>query len=203
MNNVVLIGRLTRDPELRYMAETQTAMCTFTLAIDRNLSRAKREEMEQRGQQTADFIRIVAWGKTAELCGNYLQKGLMTAVQGRIQTGSYENQQGQRVYTTDVVAERVEFIEWPDRAQSQSSGYNQYNQSSPYQGGFSQDTGPSQGFGQDQGPTQAFGQDQGQEPSRGFGGEQYQEPSQGQKQNEFDDADDDFMPYGDDSKIPF
>ena len=127
-------------------------MCSFTLAVDRGLSRDKKQEMEAKGQPTADFIRIVAWGKTAELCGNYLQKGLQTAVQGRIQTGSYTNQQGQRVYTTDVVAERVNFIEWPDS--SKSMGYQNQNnyQDSGFGGGNFNQAGPSnnmQGFNQD------------------------------------------------------
>ena len=116
LNSVVLIGRLTRDPELRY-TQSGTATAQFTLAVDRNLSRDKRQEMESKGQPTADFIRVVTWGKTAELCGNYLSKGTMTAVQGRIQTGSYMNQQGQRVYTTDVVAESVKFLEWGEKKQ--------------------------------------------------------------------------------------
>ncbi len=114
MNNVVLIGRLVRDPELRY-TQSGTATAQFTLAVDRNLSREKRQEMESKGQQTADFIRIVTWGKTAELCGNYLSKGKMIAVAGRIQTGSYTNQQGQVVYTTDVMAENIKFLEWGEK----------------------------------------------------------------------------------------
>ncbi len=167
MNNVVLIGRLTRDPEVRYTAETTNAMCTFTLAVDKNLSRDRRQEMESKGQPTADFIRIVAWGRTAELCGNYLAKGRMTAVQGRIQTGSYTNQQGQRVYTTDVIAERVEFLEWgePNRTQNQG-GYN-----SPYN-----------------------------EPINNV--PNYNQGSQ-QNNEGFDDDSDDFIPFDDDSKIPF
>lgn len=116
MNSAILIGRLVRDPETRY---TQSGIATaqFTLAVDRNLSRDKRQEMESKGQPTADFIRIMTWGKTAELCGNYLSKGKMTAIQGRIQTGSYKNKQGQTVYTTDVVAESVKFLEWGERKQ--------------------------------------------------------------------------------------
>lgn len=115
MNNVVLIGRLTRDPELRYTNDSR-AMGTFTLAVDRNLSKDKRQEMESKGQPTADFIRIITWGKTAELCGNYLSKGKMIAVAGRIQTGSYTNQQGQVVYTTDVMAENIKFLEWGEKS---------------------------------------------------------------------------------------
>lgn len=168
MNNVVLIGRLTRDPEVRYMPETTNAMCTFTLAVDRNLSRERRQEMESKGQPTADFIRIVTWGKTAELCGNYLSKGKMTAISGRIQTGSYMNQQGQRVYTTDVVADRVKFLEWgePNRTQNQA-GYN-----SPYS-----------------------------EPVNNV--PNYGQGSQSSNEGGFDDGQDDFIPFDDDSKIPF
>ena len=110
MNSINLIGRLTRDPELRYSKHTQVAMCRFTLAVDRGLSRDKKAEMEQNGQPTADFIGCIAWGKTAELVANYLSKGRQMALQGRIQTSSYEGQDGNRVYRTDVVADRVEFI---------------------------------------------------------------------------------------------
>ena len=90
MNNVVLIGRLTRDPELRYIPNSGTAVSTFSLAVDKNLSRDKKAEMESKNQPTADFIRIVVWGKQAENCANYLAKGRLVAVQGRIETGSYE-----------------------------------------------------------------------------------------------------------------
>lgn len=109
MNNVILIGRLTREPELRY-TPSGTAMCRFTLAVDRGLSRDKKHEAESKGQPTADFIGCIAWGKTAELVANYLYKGSQAAIQGKIQTSSYDGQDGNRVYRTDVVAERVEFI---------------------------------------------------------------------------------------------
>lgn len=115
MNNTILIGRLVRDPDIRYAKDSGNATCTFTLAVDRNLSREKKQEMESQGQPTADFIRIVTWGKTAELCGTYLSKGRMTAVQGRIQTGSYTNKEGQKVYTTDVVADQVKFLDWGEK----------------------------------------------------------------------------------------
>lgn len=101
MNNVVLIGRLVRDPELGYTAQ-QTAFCNFTLAVDR----PKRDGADQ----GADFIRIVVWGKQAENCDRYLSKGRQAAVHGRIQTGSYTNRDGATVYTTDVVANNVEFL---------------------------------------------------------------------------------------------
>ena len=109
MNNTVLIGRLTRDPNLRH-TPSGTAMCRFTLAVDRGLSRDKKQEAESKGQPTADFIGCIAWGKTAELVANYLYKGSQAAIQGKIQTSSYDGQDGNRVYRTDVVAERVEFI---------------------------------------------------------------------------------------------
>ena len=117
INNCVLIGRLVRDPELKYL-QTGTANCTFTLAVDRGLSKEKKAELESKGQPTADFIRIVVWGKSAENCANYLAKGRLVAVQGRIQTGSYDDKDGKRVYTTDVVASNVEFLEWKDKGQA-------------------------------------------------------------------------------------
>ena len=102
MNSVILIGRLARDPELSYTPTTQTAACRLTLAVDR----PKRNGEDQ----GADFIRITVWGRQAETCDRYLSKGRQVAVMGRIQTGSYRNRNGETVYTTDVVAERVEFL---------------------------------------------------------------------------------------------
>lgn len=102
MNNVTLIGRLTRDPEVRYTSGTQMAVARFNLAVDRQY---KRE-----GEPTADFIPIVVFGKTAELCEKYIAKGRQVAIEGRIQTGNYTNKDGNKVYTTDVVANRVEFL---------------------------------------------------------------------------------------------
>ncbi len=125
MNNVVLIGRLTRDPELRYVPNTGNPVSTFTLAVDKNLSKEKKQEMESRNQPTADFIRIVVWGRQAENCANYLAKGRLVGVNGRIQTGSYTDKDGSRKYTTDVVANNVEFLEWGDNNnKSATSGFN-------------------------------------------------------------------------------
>ena len=111
MNNVVLIGRLTRDPELKYLANTGTPVATFSLAVNRELSKDKRQEAASKGQPTVDFINIVAWGKQAENCANYLEKGRLVAIQGRIQTRSWETEDGSRRYATEVVASRVEFLE--------------------------------------------------------------------------------------------
>lgn len=108
MNNVSLIGRLTRDPEIRYVAENQMAVATFTLAIDR--------PVKQGQEKKADFPRITVFGKSAENCEKYLSKGRLVGIQGRIQTGSYEKD-GQKHYTTDVIADRVEFLEWGDKAE--------------------------------------------------------------------------------------
>lgn len=99
MNNVVLIGRLANDPELSYTPNNQTAVCRFTLAVNR-----------MRKEDGADFIRITVWGKQAENCDRYLLKGRQVAVHGRIQTGSYTNRDGAKVYTTEVVANSVEFL---------------------------------------------------------------------------------------------
>ena len=102
MNNVVLIGNLTRDPELSYTPQNQTAVCNFTIAVNR----PKKEGQDQ----GADYPRVVVWGKQAENCNNYLSKGRKVAVRGRIQTGSYKDRDGRTVYTTDVVADNVEFL---------------------------------------------------------------------------------------------
>lgn len=111
MNSVSLMGRLTRDPEVRYTANTQMANARFVVAVNRKLSKEKRQEAENNGYPTADFISCMAWGKTAENIGNYFKKGQRIAVSGHIQTGSYENQQGQRIYTTDVVVDSFDFVE--------------------------------------------------------------------------------------------
>lgn len=102
MNNVTLIGRLTRDPEVR-MTTSNTAVGRYTLAVDR---RFKKE-----GEPTADFIPCITFGKAAEFAEKYLSKGMKIAVTGRIQTGSYTNREGQKIYTTDIVVETQEFVE--------------------------------------------------------------------------------------------
>lgn len=104
MNKVMLIGRLTRDPEVRYsQGEHPTAVARYTLAVDR--------KYKHDGEQTADFINCVAFGKNGEFAEKYLHKGIKIAVCGRIQTGSYTNKDGQKVYTTDIVVEEHDFCE--------------------------------------------------------------------------------------------
>ena len=122
MNKVILMGRLTRDPEVRYsQGENTTAIARYSLAVDR---RIKRE-----GDQEADFINVVAFGKGGEFAEKYLHKGTKVLVTGRIQSGSYTNRDGVKVYTTDVVAEDQEF------AESKGSSSND-SQSQPSSDGF-------------------------------------------------------------------
>lgn len=126
MNNVVLIGRLTKDPELKYLpGDNNAAVARFTLAVDKNLNKDKKMELESRNQPTADFINITVWGKQAESVVNYTAKGRLVAVEGRIQTGSYEAKDGTRRYTTEVVANRVQFLEWGDKKETTSYDNNQ------------------------------------------------------------------------------
>ena len=126
MNSVILIGRLTRDPELRYTNGSQMAIAKFSLAIDR--------PTRQGEERKADFPRVTVFGKQAENCEKYLSKGKMVCVQGRIQTGSYQDKDGKTVYTTDVIADRVEFLEWGDRPQ-QSAGAGSFSQAPEVQSG--------------------------------------------------------------------
>ena len=128
INTVILIGRLTKDPTLKHAGAT--ALCNFTLAVDRGLSREKKTEMEQQGKPTADFINIIAWGKTGELVASYITKGRQLAVQGRIQTSSYEGQDGKRIYRTDVVAEKVEFI--GENSNNNNNNFNTKDNSMDY-----------------------------------------------------------------------
>ena len=115
MNKVVLVGRLTRDPEVRYsQGDNATAVARYTLAVNR--------KFKQDGEPTADFIPCVVFGRSAEFTEKYFRKGMQVAVSGRIQTGSYTNKDGNKVYTTDVVVEEQEFAE--------SKAANQQNQQS-------------------------------------------------------------------------
>ncbi|GCL71766.1 single-stranded DNA-binding protein [Paenibacillus naphthalenovorans] len=102
LNRTILIGRLTRDGELRY-TPAGVAVFTFTLAVDRPFT--------NNGQREADFIPIVTWRQLAETCANYLRKGRLTAIEGRIQVRNYDNSEGRRVYVTEVIADNVRFLE--------------------------------------------------------------------------------------------
>lgn len=123
MNSVILIGRLTRDPEVRYISESQMAVANFTVAIDRPVRSGQEKK--------TDFPRVTVFGRQAENCERFLAKGRLVGVQGRIQTGSYTNKDGQTVYTTDVVADRVEFLEWGDKGGVKGGG--QYQSQQGYQ----------------------------------------------------------------------
>lgn len=152
MNQVILIGRLARDPELSYTPNTQSAVCRFTIAVDR-----PRRNGEDAG---ADFIRITVWGRQAETCDRYLSKGRQVAIQGRIQTGSYKNREGVTVYTTDVVADRVEFLGSGQGGQNEGGqgGYRQQNNNS-FSGGYQNSGNNAPQGGSFGGPDDAFGSD--------------------------------------------
>jgi len=133
LNKVVLIGRLTRDPDVR-TTTSNVSVTTFTLAVDRNYT-------NQQGEREADFIPIVTWRGLAETCGRYLNKGRLVAVSGRIQVRSYEGNDGQRRYITEVVADEVQFLERNPNANTgnmSGTGYPQYpDRGMPDTGGFS------------------------------------------------------------------
>ena len=125
MNKVILMGRLTRDPEVRYSqsntGDGQMAIARYTLAVDRRFNR--------NGDQSADFIGCVAFGRSAEFAEKYLKQGIKIAITGRIQTGSYTNKDGNKVYTTDVVVEEQEFCESKNANNSNSQQSNTANAS--------------------------------------------------------------------------
>ena len=208
MNKVILMGRLTRDPEVRYSAgESGTAIARYTLAVDR---RFKRD-----GEATADFISCVSFGRTAEFAEKYFRQGLKIIVSGRIQTGSYTNNSGQKVYTTDVVVEEQEFAEGKNSSQ-QGAG-----QSQPQPQGASQSQPQSQGYGQQGGynaqqpqgtpqfQPQPQGASQSQPQSQGYGQQGGYSAPQNAQQNygggSFGMGDDGFMniPEGLDDELPF
>ncbi|MBO1265633.1 single-stranded DNA-binding protein [Proteiniclasticum sp. SCR006] len=131
MNKVVLIGRLTKDPELKYTPGSGTAVTTITLAVDRRFSKDNQRE--------ADFIPVVIWGKSAESTAQYMAKGRLMGVSGRIQTRSYEAKDGGRRYVTEVVAEEVQFLEWGNsnnRTQDNNSGYSGNDNNQGYGASF-------------------------------------------------------------------
>ena len=144
LNRVVLVGRLTRDPELRY-TPNGVAVANFTLAVNRTFS-------NKQGEREADFINCVVWQKPAENVANYLKKGSLAGVDGRIQTRSYDNNEGRRVFVTEVVAESVQFLE--PRGANQGQGNDQFG-------------GPSSMGSNDYGKQQNQNQNQNQNRSSG------------------------------------
>ena len=135
MNKVILMGRLVRDPDIRYSnGENAMAVARFTLAVDR---RFKRD-----GEQNADFISCISFGKSAEFAEKYLRKGIKLVVTGRIQTGSYTNRDGNKVYTTDVVVEEQEFAESKNSSSNSDGGYGNNNYGGGFGGGNSQPAAP-------------------------------------------------------------
>jgi single stranded DNA-binding protein (ssb) len=131
LNKVVLIGRLTKDPELKFTPGTGTAVATFTIAVDRRFSKD--------GQKEADFVPIVVWGKQAESTANYTGKGKLIGISGRIQTRSYDAKDGTKRYVTEVIAEEVQFLEWGNGNKAAGSSFND---------NMSGEFGRTQGFNQ-------------------------------------------------------
>ena len=127
MNKVIIVGRLTRDPEIKYSTgENATAIARFSLAVNRKF---KNDE----GNYDADFINCVAFGKTAEFIEKYFSKGMAMGISGRIQTGNYTNKEGQKVYTTDVVVEETEFVESKNKTTSENTATNNANVQSDFE----------------------------------------------------------------------
>lgn len=128
INNVVLTGRITKDPQLR-TTQSGKSVANFNIAVDRN-------SKDNNGERQTDFIQCVAWNKTAELIAKYVRKGSLIGVEGRIQTQNYENQQGQRVYVTEVIINQLTFLESKHQAESNQqyeAPNNQYQQNDPFQ----------------------------------------------------------------------
>ncbi|MBQ3180771.1 MAG: single-stranded DNA-binding protein [Firmicutes bacterium] len=136
LNKIILIGRLTRDPELRFTPNGR-AVCSFTLAVDRNFT-------SQDGSRETDFINIVVWGKQAETCSQYLAKGRLAAVDGRLQIRTFDGNDGQRKYMTEVVADNVQFLSPRESGNNAGAGYG--NSGYGNAGGFG-GSGMDSGFG--------------------------------------------------------
>ncbi len=136
MNNVIIIGRLTRDPEMR-STPSGHSVTKFTIAVDKGMSKEKKQQAEAAGQPTADFISCVAWNKTAELISQYITKGSQIGIQGKIQTSNYEDNDGKRIYRTDVIVDRVKFL----GGGQQDQGQQQEQQPKSQKVGISVDDG--------------------------------------------------------------
>ncbi|WP_141430696.1 single-stranded DNA-binding protein [Bacillus sp. 03113] len=145
MNRVVLVGRLTKDPDLRY-TPSGVPVATFTLAVNRTFT-------NQQGEKEADFINCVIWRRPAENVANFLKKGSLAGVDGRIQTRSYEGQDGKRVYVTEVVAESVQFLEPRNSSGGRGDGMNNYGGSREQDSAFGQNHNQNQRQPMNQGYT--------------------------------------------------
>lgn len=166
MNKAILIGRLTRDPELRYTSSNR-AVCQFTVAVDRPY------QNQTTGQREADFINVVIWDKQGENVAKYMSKGRLIAVEGRIQVRNYDNNEGRKVYVTEVVANNVQFLESRSMQQASGNGFNSMpeppmqqtstpNEPTPYdfanQTPSSQPSQPTMNIEDDKDPFAAFGE---------------------------------------------
>ena len=148
INNVVLVGRMTRDAELRY-TPSNVAVATFSLAVNRNFR-------SQNGEREADFINCVMWRQQAENLANWAKKGALIGITGRIQTRNYENQQGQRVYVTEVVAENFQMLESRSAREGQATG-SSFSSNNQFAGGgssfgSSESSNPAPSFARDENP---------------------------------------------------
>ena len=135
MNRAVIVGRLTRDPDLRYTSNGH-AVANFTVAVNRPFK-------SENGEQEADFVNCVAWRKQAENLANYMRKGSRIGVDGRIQTRSYENDQGQKIFVTEILAEQITFLE--SRSESQGNKMQQNQQTNQSQSNYSSQPNPFEG----------------------------------------------------------
>ena len=140
MNNVILTGRIAKELELKY-TNNGRAYCRFTLAVDKGMSKEKKQQAEAKGQATADFINCVAWGTTAETLNRYTAKGKKILVYGSIETGSYTAQDGSKRYTTDVLVNRAEILEFADNNNTNSQDTQPFGQFDelPYQEATNED----------------------------------------------------------------
>lgn len=140
MNTVLLTGRIVKELELKY-TNNGKAYCRFTLAVDKGMSKEKKQEAEAKGQATADFINCIAWGKTAETLQKYTAKGKKILVYGSIETGSYTAQDGSKRYTTDVLVNRAEILEFVDNNNTNSQDTQPFGQFDelPYQEATNED----------------------------------------------------------------
>ncbi|KRM02763.1 single-stranded DNA-binding protein [Limosilactobacillus gastricus] len=166
LNRAVLTGRLTRDPELRY-TNSGTAVARFSIAVDRQFRN------QQTGEREADFINCVIWRKSAENFVNFTHKGALVGIDGRITTSNYQNQQGQRVYRTEVTVENFALLE-PRSARDNQAGNNQYNNGGYYNNGANNGFNANQGQAAFGGPANNFGatpQDNGNANDNPFGGQ--------------------------------